>query len=174
MRQFLMTGAAVALLCGPAMAQMQGGPSGQNMDQQMQNMQRQNPRMQSAKPDQDQPGPQEQSSPNDEHQMQRNIGPREGDSAPRHVATPTKVLSGEQKTRIEKTVIESGRAPRLDNITFNVSVGTPIPRTIRVVPVPEEIVSIYPEWSGFLYFVSGDDIIVVDPISYSVVGVLEA
>lgn len=182
MRKLLMAGAALALLGGTAWAQMQNGPSEQNMNQQLQNLQEQNPHVRTANPDRDQAKPDE-NGPAAQGQMEREPGAmrqntsvreRETTSMRAHVATPTKVLAGPQKERIEKTVIESGNAPRLENVNFNVRVGAPIPRSVRVVPVPEEIVSIYPQWSGFLYFVSGDEIVVVDPNSYAVVGVLEA
>jgi hypothetical protein len=168
MKKLLLISAALGMLSGSAWAQMQGG---QDMDQQMQNMQRQNPRMNEQAPDQS-TAPDQRTNPD---QRQGTTVQRRGTMTSRvHVATPTKVLSGDQKARIEKTVIQSGRAPRMDNLNFTVRVGAPIPRNVQLVPVPQEILAIYPEWSGFLYFVSGDEIIVVDPNSYAVVGVLEA
>lgn len=98
----------------------------------------------------------------------------QGETGVKGHLTPTVTLPAQQKERIRTTVIESGRAPRVDHINFTLRVGAPIPRTIHVVQVPQEIVAIYPQWSGFLYFVSGDEIVVVDPNSYAVVGVLEA
>jgi len=84
------------------------------------------------------------------------------------------VLHGQEKVDIDNAVIHSESAPRVDHLNFTLRVGVAIPRTIRVVPVPMEVVRFYPQWSGFLYFVSGDQIVVVDPNSFTVVGVLEA
>lgn len=182
MKKILLTGAAMAFLGGAAFAQMQGGyQSQQNMNQQMQNMDQQNPRMH-KKPagDQEQANPegapsgQETKEPGSQggRETQENTQMRGETRAGVHI-TPTKTVPSTERIKLRQTVIESGRAPRIENLNFTVRVGAPIPRSIRVVPVPEEIIALYPEWSGFLYFVSGDEIIVVDPNSFAVVGVLE-
>lgn len=79
-------------------------------------------------------------------------------------------LSVEQKTRLRETVFRSG--PRLTHISFRIGVGVAIPRSVHIVAVPQEIVTIYPEWAGDLYFVYGDEIVVVAPDSFEIVGVL--
>jgi hypothetical protein len=48
-----------------------------------------------------------------------------------------------------------------------------VPRTVRVAPLPVTIVEIEPEWRGYMYFVSGDEIIVVEPGSLRIVAVLD-
>jgi hypothetical protein len=82
-------------------------------------------------------------------------------------------LTVEQRTRIRETVLRGGSAPRVTNINFSINVGTVVPRTIRVVAVPEVIVDIHPAWRGFLYFVYEDEIVIVDPNTYRIVAVLE-
>jgi hypothetical protein len=67
-------------------------------------------------------------------------------------------------------VFRSG--PRLTHVNFRVNVGVRIPRSVHVVAVPQEIIAIYPEWAGDLYFVYGDEIVVVAPDSFAIVGVL--
>jgi hypothetical protein len=184
MKKILMTTAAVLTLCGgTALAQMQGAPADQdqNLNRHMQSV---------PEKGQQQAGPQAEPIEKAVPQMQQGSRPmpsgemREQQSQnvreERHEQqggariTATKVLNGGEKERIHQTVIESGSAPRVENLNFSVRVGVAIPRTVRVVPVPQEIVAIYPQWNGFLYFVSGDEIIVVDPNSYAIVGVLEA
>ena len=50
------------------------------------------------------------------------------------------------------------------------TVGTVIPRgRIHVVPVPETLVRIEPEWRGFLYFVYEDEVVVVNPRDMKIV-----
>ena len=71
---------------------------------------------------------------------------------------------------MRETVFRSG--PRLSHVTFKIGVGVRIPHTVRVVAVPEEIVAIYPEWSGDLFFTYGDEIVVVAPGTFEIVGVL--
>jgi hypothetical protein len=69
-------------------------------------------------------------------------------------------LTTEQRTRIRESVLASG--PRVTNVNFSLSVGTVVPQTVRVVAVPTLLVEIYPQWRGFLYFIVGDQIIIVD------------
>jgi hypothetical protein len=45
---------------------------------------------------------------------------------------------------------------------FALTVGTSVPTTVRVVEVSPVLVEIHPEWRGHLYFVVGDEIIIVD------------
>jgi hypothetical protein len=58
-------------------------------------------------------------------------------------------------------------------VTFDIKVGTVVPRNVRIVPVPPTLVEIEPSWRGFMYFVRGDEIIVVDPKSLEIVAVLD-
>jgi hypothetical protein len=84
-------------------------------------------------------------------------------------------LTAEQKTTVRKTVIDSRSAPRIErnNINFNVSVGTAIPRTVRIVAVPEPLIRIHPAWRGYRYFVVGEEIIIVEPNTLRIVAVLD-
>jgi hypothetical protein len=71
-------------------------------------------------------------------------------------------LTTEQRTKIKQTVLTGSNVPRATNVNFSISVGTVVPRSVRVVAVPTTIVEIHPQWRGFLYFVVGDEIIIVD------------
>jgi hypothetical protein len=71
-------------------------------------------------------------------------------------------LTTEQRTKIRETVLVGGNAPRVTNVNFSISVGTTVPRTVRVVAVPPPLIEIHPEWRGHMYFVVGDEIIIVD------------
>ena len=82
-------------------------------------------------------------------------------------------FSTEQRTKIRETVLRGGNAPRVTNINFSINVGTAVPRTVRVIAVPEVIVDIHPDWRGFLYFVYEDEIVIVDPNTYRIVAVLD-
>jgi Protein of unknown function (DUF1236) len=59
-------------------------------------------------------------------------------------------------------VLTGSNVPRVNNVNFAVSVGTAVPRNVRVVAVPPPLIKIHPEWRGHMYFVVGDQIIVVD------------
>jgi hypothetical protein len=71
-------------------------------------------------------------------------------------------LTTEQRTRIEQTVLTRKDVPRVNRVDFAVSVGTTVPRRVRVVEVPPTLIEIHPEWRGQRYFVANDEIIIVD------------
>jgi hypothetical protein len=73
-----------------------------------------------------------------------------------------KTLTVEQKTKVRETVLRGGSAPRVTSVNFNISVGTAVPTTVRVVEVPSVLIEYYPDWRGHLYFVYNDEIIIVD------------
>ena len=81
-------------------------------------------------------------------------------------------LTTEQRTTIRQTVLTSS-APRVTNVNFNVRVGTVVPRTVRIVPLPATIIEIEPTWRGYMYFVYQDEIIVVEPGTLRIVAVLD-
>jgi len=63
---------------------------------------------------------------------------------------------------VRNTVFAGNNVPRVNNVDFSIRVGVAIPERVRVVVVPEPLIEIHPEWRGHSYFVSGDDIIIVD------------
>jgi Protein of unknown function (DUF1236) len=69
-----------------------------------------------------------------------------------------------QETRVEKTRVQ-----------VNVDVGSRIPRSVRLHPLPSAIVALAPAYRGHSYFVREDDtIVIVDARSYAVVDVIPA
>jgi Protein of unknown function (DUF1236) len=88
----------------------------------------------------------------------------------------TAQLTTEQRTQVRQTVLKSGNVPRLSrsDVDINISVGTVVPRTVRLVTVPQKIVEIRPAWRGFRYFVVDDEIVIVEPSSLKIVAVIPA
>ncbi|MEH6950492.1 DUF1236 domain-containing protein [Nitrobacter sp. NHB1] len=82
-------------------------------------------------------------------------------------------LSTEQRTKIT-TVIRDQHVRPTTNVNFSIAVGTRVPRTVSFHPLPAEIVSIYPSWRGYEFFLVRDEIIVVDPRTLEIVAVLNA
>jgi hypothetical protein len=82
-------------------------------------------------------------------------------------------LTTEQRTRISSVIREQHVAP-VNEVNFAVSIGTRVPRNIGFHPLPGEIVSIYPEWRGYEFFLARDEIVVVDPRTLEIVAVLPA
>ena len=83
-------------------------------------------------------------------------------------------ITPENRTRIHEVFVKERSAPKVDHVTFNVSVGTAVPRSVHIVAVPQTIIEIQPTWRGYEYFMVGDQIVIVDPRSMQIVAVLDA
>jgi len=82
-------------------------------------------------------------------------------------------LSTEQRTKIT-TVIKNEHIRPETNVNFSISVGTRVPREVHFHPLPAEIVTVYPDWRGYEFFLVRDQIVVVDPRTFEIVAVLDA
>ena len=82
-------------------------------------------------------------------------------------------LSTEQRTKITSVIREQHVAP-VNNVNFSISVGTRVPREVSFHPLPAEIVTIYPDWRGYEFFLVRNQIVVVNPRTLEIVAVLEA
>ncbi|MGZ3281467.1 MAG: DUF1236 domain-containing protein, partial [Xanthobacteraceae bacterium] len=112
-----------------------------------------------AQPQRSGQGQRDQQSPTQAQSPQRQ---QNGQAAQGQAQQGSKTLTTEQRTTIRKTVLSGGNVPRATNVNFNVSVGTTVPTSVRVVAVPSTLIEIYPEWRGHMYFVVNDEIIIVD------------
>ncbi len=83
-------------------------------------------------------------------------------------------LTTEQKSRIHTVIIGDRSAPRVAHADFNIHVGTVVPRSVRLAPVPARVVEIAPVWRGFEFFLVGDEIVIVDPADLHIVAVIPA
>jgi Protein of unknown function (DUF1236) len=82
-------------------------------------------------------------------------------------------ITEEQRTRLHSVFVGERSAPRVDHVDFDLGVGRPVPRTVHFVPVPEAVFAIEPAWRGYDYFMVGDQIVIVDPLSMEIVAILE-
>jgi uncharacterized protein DUF1236 len=89
-------------------------------------------------------------------------------------STTSVSITTEQRTRIRETVLKQGNAPRVGNVNFQINVGTVVPRTVRVAPLPVTIVEIQPAWRGYMFFIVGDEIVIVEPNTLRIVAIIEA
>ncbi len=119
-----------------------------------------------------QAAPQEKSKTQQSQTEQRGSGGTKQGAAERPMTSKSVSLTTEQKTTIRQKVLTSS-APRVEHVNFDIKVGVVVPRTVRIAPLPTTIVEIEPEWRGYMYFVRGDEIIVVEPGSLRIVAVLE-
>ena len=81
-------------------------------------------------------------------------------------------LSTEQRTKI--TTIIKKQKVQPTHLNVSVSVGTRVPISVHLYPVPVEVVNIYPEWRGFDYILVGDEIVIIDPHSHEIVAIITA
>ncbi|MGX9390494.1 DUF1236 domain-containing protein [Nitrobacteraceae bacterium UC4446_H13] len=81
-------------------------------------------------------------------------------------------LSTEQRTKITSVIREQKVQPET-TINFNVAVGTRVPKTVHFHPLPAEIITVYPDWRGYEFFLVRDEIVVVNPRTLEIVAVLE-
>jgi hypothetical protein len=80
-------------------------------------------------------------------------------------------LSGEQRTKIT-TVIRNQHVQPVTHVDFDIRAGVRVPRTVSFHPLPPDVVTIYPEWRGYEYFLVNDQIVVVDPRTLEIVDVI--
>jgi hypothetical protein len=84
-------------------------------------------------------------------------------------------LSAEQRTRV--TARFSDRIDRLNvralsRPSFSVSVGTVIPRSVRLYDVPDDVIAIYPRFRGDKFVLVEDEIVVIEPGSRRILATL--
>jgi hypothetical protein len=80
-------------------------------------------------------------------------------------------MSNEHAMRVGQTL---RRYARPENVNVNVEVGERIPASVTIYPLPEDVISIVPEYRGYDYFVdSNDEIVFVSPQTHEIVGSIE-
>ena len=81
-------------------------------------------------------------------------------------------LSTEQRTKITSIIRQHKVEPT--KLTVSVSVGTRLPESVRLYPLPAQVIVVYPEWRGLEYILVGNQIAVIDPRTHEIVAILEA
>jgi hypothetical protein len=83
-------------------------------------------------------------------------------------------LSQDQRTRIQAAIGKGHAAHFSGSEHFDITVGAKVPRDVHVAALPEDIVTIVPEYRGFDYIVVGDNILIVDPVTLEIVAIIPA
>ena len=91
--------------------------------------------------------------------------------APAQTQTQAPALNNQQQTRFSAIVSQQNVQP-VTRVNFAVNVGTTIPGDVRLIPVPNEIVAIVPQYRGYSYFVTTDRIVIVEPSTHRIVYVM--
>jgi Protein of unknown function (DUF1236) len=81
-------------------------------------------------------------------------------------------LSEQQRTGIRAAIMRDRAIPRVNDVTFAVSVGSPVPSSTPLAAIPPHVLQIYPRFRGDRVVVVGNQIVIVDPTSYRIVAVL--
>lgn len=76
-----------------------------------------------------------------------------------------------QRTRISESVTKLNVQP-ITKVNFSVSVGSAVPRDVRLHPVPTEVVAIVPQYRDYRFFVVREEIVIVEPSTMKIVTVL--
>jgi Protein of unknown function (DUF1236) len=92
-------------------------------------------------------------------------------TASKAATAPRAQLSEQQQTRVRETVLKQ-RGNRVTNVNFSVTIGTRVPRSVRLAPLPVAVIEIVPEYRSYHYVVVRDDICIIDPATYEIVYVL--
>jgi len=82
-------------------------------------------------------------------------------------------LSTEQRTRIT-TIIREQHVQPAARVDFDIRPGVRITREhLSLRPLPSDVVTIYPEWRGYEFFLVNNRIVVVDPRTLEIVDVID-
>jgi len=83
-------------------------------------------------------------------------------------------LSEQQRTNVHETLLKESNLNRGSNVNVSISVGTRIPRSVRLAPLPASIISVVPAFRSYQYVVVNDQICIVDPNSFEIVEIIAA
>lgn len=78
----------------------------------------------------------------------------------------------EKRTQIT-SAFKQEKVTEVTNVNFNVSIGTAIPATIHVNPLPSRIVEIYPEWRGYDFIFVRGRYVILRPKTREIVYIIE-
>jgi len=82
-------------------------------------------------------------------------------------------INSEQRTKIKQS-FSSTQVNRVSSGThFTISMGSEVPHTVKLAPLPPTIVEIVPQYRSYEYVVVEDDIVIVDPKTMKIVYVIE-
>ncbi len=93
-----------------------------------------------------------------------------GQHSRRGDVTGSTSLAPKLRSAIEQTVTRARIRP-VSDIDFPLRVGTVVPLSIRLRPLPAAILNVKPGWRGNEFFVAGDEIVIVQPTTSKIVEV---
>ena len=85
----------------------------------------------------------------------------------------SKSLSSTQRSEFRQSITRTN-VRAVNNVNFSVNVGTAIPRSVSLHPLPPAILSVVPAYRGLQFILVGDDIVIIDPDTYEIVDIIPA
>jgi hypothetical protein len=83
-------------------------------------------------------------------------------------------LSSQQRTQIRQVVLRNHSIPHVNNVDVSINVGVVLPRTVELIDVPEDVVTIYPRFRRHKIVIIHDQVVIVEPSTFKIVAVLPA
>src|SRR5581483_8049526 len=83
-------------------------------------------------------------------------------------------LNDEQRSRIREVFVRHHDIPRVTHLDVDVRPGVVLHRRVHFVAVPSDVIRIYPQFRHYRVFMTGDEIVIVDPATLRIVAVLPA
>lgn len=80
-------------------------------------------------------------------------------------------ISSDQRQKVQTTFAKHKTAARV-NVNVDVKIGTRVPREVRLLAIPEDIIVIVPQYRRYKYFVVEETVVIVDPDTFEIVDVL--
>ncbi|GIQ75511.1 hypothetical protein BraRD5C2_39520 [Bradyrhizobium sp. RD5-C2] len=80
-------------------------------------------------------------------------------------------INDQQRAHISTSISHLNVQP-LTNVNLSLSVGTAVPRDVRLQPLPADVVEIVPQYRGYNFVLVKDEIVIVEPSSYKIVAVM--
>ncbi|MCC8956357.1 DUF1236 domain-containing protein [Bradyrhizobium sp. Pear77] len=111
-------------------------------------------------------------SPTDTNRAQTNDTSRTQTTTGNAATSATAAPPAEKRTQIS-TAIKSEHVTETTNVNFNVAVGTRVPTDVHFYPVPERVVTIYPQWRGYEFILVHGRYIIVQPETHEIVYIIE-
>lgn len=100
--------------------------------------------------------------------------PDRTDPNAKKASTPRAQLSDQQRSRVRETLSKHKGAQRVTNVNFSISIGSRVPRSVRLAVLPAAVIEIVPEYRDYHYVIVREEIIIVEPTTYEIVAVLPA
>ena len=81
-------------------------------------------------------------------------------------------LKSSQKTQVTQAFAKLSVKP-VAKVDFSVSVGTAVPTSVTLHPVPATVIEVIPQYRGYDFFVVRDEFVIVEPRAHKIVDVIE-